>query len=213
MFFFLFFLAYRGARPPCLAASRYRSFRLGNQETATVSIKRSAIRFDRFVIQPLATKLRPPNRTRSVHVSYTYCATTSYTPFSFLFSLPFSSLFHPVAGEKKRIYLTDRSVLSRKILINEISTSVCVSLCEYLCTPLSQLSFVRSRYANHDSSRKTRVERCKAACGNSKVRAFARSRHRNYLGWKLSIRRSFCPRMNEILRNCNRGLPPRFVGQ
>lgn len=115
--------------------------------------------------------------------------------------------------KKKRIYLTDRSVLSRKILINEISTSVCVSLCEYVCTPLSQLSFVRSRYANHDSSRKTRVERCKAACGNSKVRAFARSRHSNYLGWKLSIRRSFCPRMNEILRNCNRGLPPRFVGQ
>lgn len=144
--------------PPCIVHRVARVHRVsplrdidlfasGNQETATVPIKRSAIRFDRVVIQPLATKLRPPNRNM-----YVYCATTSCTPFSSLVSFSPLSLFHPVAGEKNvegsGICPTDS--LSRKILINGVVVCLRVH-----ATIAIIFLFVRSRYANHDSGRKT----------------------------------------------------------
>lgn len=143
--------------PPCIVHRVARVHRVsplrdidlfasGNQETATVPIKRSAIRFDRVVIQPLATKLRPPNRNMYMYIAQQHPARRFLLSFLSLLSLSSGSRWKNVEG--LGICLIDS--LSRKILIN----GVVVCLRVHAIIAIIFL-FVRSRYANHDSGRKT----------------------------------------------------------
>lgn len=100
-------------------------------------------------------------------------------------------------------------MLSRKILINEISERVCFALPAHATTVI----IFRPVAIREPWLWPKNWGNLNAACGNSKVRGFARSR--NYLGWKFSIRRIFCPRMDEIrgLRNWNPATIRPSVGQ
>lgn len=123
--------------PPCIVHRVARVHRVsplrdidlfasGNQETATVPIKRSAIRFDRVVIQPLATKLRPPNRNMYMYIAQQHPARRFLLSFLSLLSLSSGSRWKKPVGIG---YLPDWFALAKNL--NKRGSSVSASARHY----------------------------------------------------------------------------------